>query len=332
MKQFSEILEMTKPDMLLADRLPVGSMGVLYGAPKVGKTFVTLDWAIRLARDGNSVLYCAGEGISGYGARCRAWVRQFGLDEGEEKYLPFYLGERMINFTSHGNAPAFMAEIRKRFEEEHPVGDVVTDYDPDGNVIGEHFEEFGTQTMPGHIDLVIVDTLSRSLPGVDENDQGEMSKAIDQIDSFRRATGSTVLFLHHTTKADKKKWRGSSVIEGAADVMILAYDEADEIHVKVEAAREFDSEDKEWVYKLTPNGDSAVAVEGAKPMSGKDRVLKAVLDGKDSVADISNETSVAVPQVRVYLGRLVASGSIYNTARGKYAPTTKALDAAGGES
>ena len=329
MKQFSEILEMTKPDMLLEDRLPVGSMGVLYGAPKVGKTFVTLDWAIRLAKADKSVLYLAGEGISGYGARCRAWVRQFGMDEELKDRLPFYLGERMINFTQHGNSAAFMAEVKMHFERTHIIGEVVPDIDPDGVVVGEHFEEYGSETIPGRIDLVIVDTLSRSLPGVDENNQGEMSKAIDQIDTFRRATGSTILFLHHTTKADKKKWRGSSVIEGAADVMILAYDEAGEIHVKVEAAREFDSEDKEWLYKLVPNGDSAVVVEGAKPMSGKDRVLKAVRDGKDSVADIANETNVAVPQVRVYLGRLVESGDILNTARGRYAPSTKALDSVG---
>src|SRR5207247_2689150 len=137
LRQFGKVLTMAKPLMLLEDRLPVGSLGVLYGAPKVGKTFIALDWSIRLAAQLYSVLYLAGEGISGYGARCRAWMQRNPdiVPEDEIHTLPFYLGERMINFTEHGNAPAFLANISQVLayetleggENDEETGEVLTE-------------------------------------------------------------------------------------------------------------------------------------------------------------------------------------------------------------
>jgi len=307
--------------MLLEDRLPVGSLGVLYGAPKVGKSFITLDWCIRLARSNISVLYLAGEGISGYGARARAWNQHYGpLDPDEAMGIPFWLGERMINFTPAGNSAVFVQEIVREMATEAMAG---ADEDTEGELV----------TMPGTVDLVVVDTLSRALPGVDENDQGEMSKAIEQIDYFRKLTGSTVLFLHHTTKADRKRWRGSSVIEGAADVMMLAYEEKGDIIVKVEAAREFDASDKEWRYKLQPVGDSAVVVEsqtkaGEQESLGgaKQAVYDALLLGNRNITSIAIATAMKYDHVAVVLSRLLEAGLIEKQGRGVYAPIGQGLD------
>lgn len=323
LKQFNDVLKLTKPLMLLEDRLPVGSMGVLYGAPKVGKSFITLDWCIRLAKEGVSVLYLAGEGISGYGARARAWVEHFGALESE--FLPFWLSDRMINFTDTGNAGMFLQEIRETFKEEQLVGG---EYD---ETTGEQYGAELTE-MPGTVDLIVVDTLSRSLPGVDENDQGEMSKAINRIDAFRKATNSTMLFVHHTTKADAKKWRGSSVIEGAADVMMLAYEKDANIVVEVQAAREFDSTDKVWYYKLEPVLDSAVVVKVDDPEAfsvqspAQEDVLTALRAGARTIPEIIEKTARSRVSIVQLLLKLIEKGIVTRIARGEYGLAEEGLD------
>jgi RecA-family ATPase len=48
--------------------------------------------------------------------------------------------------------------------------------------------------------LVIIDTLSRA-HGLDENDNGAMSKLVARLEKVVRQTGAGLLYLHHTSKA-----------------------------------------------------------------------------------------------------------------------------------
>lgn len=48
--------------------------------------------------------------------------------------------------------------------------------------------------------LVILDTLSRS-HGLDENDNGAMSRVVSRMEMVVRQTGASLLYLHHTSKA-----------------------------------------------------------------------------------------------------------------------------------
>lgn len=49
--------------------------------------------------------------------------------------------------------------------------------------------------------LVIVDTLNRSLGGLDENSNGDMSLLMGTLEKMCRETGAAALFLHHVGKA-----------------------------------------------------------------------------------------------------------------------------------
>jgi RecA-family ATPase len=67
--------------------------------------------------------------------------------------------------------------------------------------------------------LIIVDTLSRVAVGADENSAKDMGQVIAGFDDLKRRLDATVLVIHHTRK-DGASERGSSVVRGAADVMI----------------------------------------------------------------------------------------------------------------
>jgi RecA-family ATPase len=68
--------------------------------------------------------------------------------------------------------------------------------------------------------LIVFDTLSRCLAGADENNQKDMSAAVGVCDTLRHQLGCCVLLLHHTTK-DGAVERGSSVLRGAVDTLLV---------------------------------------------------------------------------------------------------------------
>lgn len=313
---FNDMLLRPKPSWLLVDRIPTGSLVVLYGAPKVGKSLIALDWSIQLAKQGVSTLYSAGEGIGGYGARLRAWQQVNGKFDED---LPAYLGEKMMNFSKTGNMIPYVKAVQEQFRHDELAVDA-------------HGEVQGERSVPGTIDFVVVDTLSRALPGVDENDQGAMSDAIERIDEFRNLTGATVLLLHHTTKASPKKWRGSSVIEGAADAMILAYKKDGLVKVEVEVAREFES-GKTWTYHIQAVADSAIAKE-IVAKAGEQRVeltkrqeeVLNAMEGPTEAPALAEKLGLQRANVVNYLNTLLELGLVKKLDRGLYAPCQQDLD------
>jgi len=57
--------------------------------------------------------------------------------------------------------------------------------------------------------LVIVDTLTRA-HGLDENDNGQMSRLVTHLERVVRETGAALLYLHHTSKAATLSGQGST--------------------------------------------------------------------------------------------------------------------------
>lgn len=52
--------------------------------------------------------------------------------------------------------------------------------------------------------LVVIDTLNRSLGGLDENSNGDMSSLMGTLEKLCRETGAAVVFLHHVGKASSR--------------------------------------------------------------------------------------------------------------------------------
>jgi hypothetical protein len=67
------------------------------------------------------------------------------------------------------------------------------------------------------LELLIIDTLSRTMAGGDENSSTAMGTYVRNIDAIRATTGAHVLLVHHTGKDAARGARGHSLLRAATD-------------------------------------------------------------------------------------------------------------------
>ncbi len=185
----------TRPDpKFTIDRhIPEQSVGFLYGDPGTGKSFIALDWALHLAfgRENwhgdpiepakGTVLYLAGEGASGFKTRVRAWMERHEVRSSE--YAKFALLPASVNFMNAEDVTALAATLRAKLNSK--------------------------------VAMIVVDTVSRAMPGADENLQKDMTMFVKACDALKEEFGCSVLGVHHAGK--KGDMRGSTVLLGAGD-------------------------------------------------------------------------------------------------------------------
>lgn len=177
---------------LIKGILPHAELGLLYGEPCAGKSFLALDMALAIGSGApwreqfkttrQTVVYIAAEGGRGIRKRLAAYVEyhESTLDTHDVYIIPD---------TPHLMDRADIAGLAKSLI--HQIGS---------------------------IGLIIVDTLAQSLVGGDENKGSDMTTALDNCRALGRATDSMVLLIHHAGKDVSKGARGWSGLKGAADV------------------------------------------------------------------------------------------------------------------
>lgn len=197
----SELDQIPPVRWLVEGVLPEDALAVLFAAPGAGKTFVALDWAASLTsgvgewqgyalRPDARVLYIYAEGAPGLRKRRDAWQSHHGATMGDN--LTFLI--RAANFLAPTSS----------WSEATEQGD---------------FDQLKVIVEELRPNLLIVDTMSRAIPGADENDTGTMSLLMDRADQLRElGSNMTVLFIHHTNK--NNGYRGSSVIRGQVNTMV----------------------------------------------------------------------------------------------------------------
>lgn len=201
---FDDLLSMPPKEWLIDQVVGKGDIGVIYGKPGCGKTFVGIDmimaactgslWAMRFAVAGRlNVAYCAGEGISGLPARFKAAAHHHGVTK-----LP--------NFTFFKTVPQLFSS-----EEESTIA-----------TIRQFVTEWKARQEQGQaepLDLIFIDTLHTATVAADENSSQDMGKVLHACRWASNELGCAVVLVHHTTK-DGASERGSSSLRGAADFMI----------------------------------------------------------------------------------------------------------------
>ncbi len=205
-------LDFKAPEWLIDGLIETNTFAVCFGSPAAGKTFLVLDMALSIATGNKfhdhdvkqgAVFYIAGEGHNGFARRAAAWSkdRQTSL-----KGVPFFKSSRAIIMT-----------------EDSGVTELIDTIDA---MVQEH----------GEPQLIVIDTLARSMGAADENSTKDMGAMIRAVDDVRDAYDCTVLAVHHTghSSAAKDRARGSSALLGAVDAEFKVEKWGDDIINKVE--------------------------------------------------------------------------------------------------
>ena len=185
-------------EWLIHNVLPKKAFCALYGPPGSYKSFVALDiaeavatgrpWMGREVQAAGAVLYIAGEGFGGIGARIKACKMHNATQAGAEIYV-------------------IRAAINMRSSAE--------DFDLLVASIKDLMEKSGVQ-----FELVQIDTLARAFGGGNENNSEDMGAFIHNAGRIQRMLGCAMMVLHHSGKDATKGLRGHSSLLGAVDTQL----------------------------------------------------------------------------------------------------------------
>lgn len=210
-------LESLPPPSWLIDGLIVDhGLSIAYGDPGAGKSFIVLDMALRLAFGMDwhglatircGVLYVAGEGSRGFGKRVKGWRREHGLEGADAPFLLLPVAVQMLDVKEREKLCRTIDAACAR--AGFPIG------------------------------LVVIDTVSRSIAGQDENGQESMSNFVAGCAQIQRHTGGAVIGVHHAGKDGSRGMRGSSVLLGGCDAALkITKDEAQRATIEVEKQKD----------------------------------------------------------------------------------------------
>jgi AAA domain-containing protein len=189
----NELLSLPPVKWLMEPLIPQEGFVGLCGQPGDGKSFIALDWAMCIA-EGRPwlgvyptvqcpVVYVAAEGGRGIQQRVRAWMKHYGYQNLPAMYFllsPLYIREE-------GTVEAFLDKL----DDE--------------------------QIWPG---LIVLDTLSRSFGGGEENASADMGHFVDMMTKLAQGRRMAALVVHHMNALGTRE-RGSTAFRGATDAMFM---------------------------------------------------------------------------------------------------------------
>jgi len=177
------VSERREATWLIHNVIEANVLAVLAGPRASFKSFIALDWAMRIAAAGNPVVVLSGEG-AGLGRRAEAWMQQHGKGQSLED-LQLLALESVANL----NAEEEMAGLQQAIEE--------------------------ASIRPA---LVVVDTFSKFSAGLDENSNQEVAEYLSKLTiGIRERYCSTVLLVAHSGHGDAKRPRGASALMANPD-------------------------------------------------------------------------------------------------------------------
>jgi hypothetical protein len=199
----ADLVEFKPTDWLIEEWLVRGTLAGLVGPSGVGKSFLALDWACRVATGlpwfggrthRGGVFYLAGEGRQGLRKRIGAWERHF---DAPVAGAPLYLSDNLPFLCEPSQALGTVDAIQAWSD------DLL-------------FNHGGAEPA-----LVVIDTVARAMGGANENSAEHMGQLIRAMDWLRESWGATVLAVHHTGHGDGDRARGSSAFRAALDSEFL---------------------------------------------------------------------------------------------------------------
>lgn len=212
-----DVESLPPPKWLVPGVLTEGSLAAIYGAPESGKSFLAVDMSMAIAGgidwhgrqvERGGVLYIAAEGAPGLGKRFRAWKMDRCV-QGRRFDLHLMRDDLNLAAEKDGGARAFAQAVADEL---------------------------------GPLRLIVIDTLNQTAAGADENSAKDMGRYIASMKLLRKATGATVVVVHHSGKDLGKGMRGSSALLGAMDTTVEVERASDGRSIKVAVKKQKDAE------------------------------------------------------------------------------------------
>jgi len=183
---------------LVQDVIPERSFVALYGPPASFKSFIAMDiaeciasgrpWLGKEINGTGPVLYIAGEGHGGIGARIAAIKQHHNTPDSAQLYVV----RSMINLRSS-----------------------VDDFTNLILAIDELVQLIGVQLR-----MIVIDTLARAFGGGNENSSDDMGAFIQATGKIQNRYKCSLMLLHHAGKDTTKGLRGHSSLLGAVDTQM----------------------------------------------------------------------------------------------------------------
>jgi hypothetical protein len=205
-----EFLTQPEPTALIPSLLYRDSLAHIFGPPGGGKSFVVLDWALRLANgmtwgtgdqtarlDVTTVHYVMAEGVGVNVARTNAWLAHHG--RGPDALDRFHPWPTPILLTEAG-----LTHYLREVERDRPG-------------------------------LIILDTKNAMMDG-DENSGSDSAVLVRAMHQLRIAAGGAcVALVDHSGNRDPERSRGSNAVKAASDtqIRIMRDDDTGTVEVKV---------------------------------------------------------------------------------------------------
>lgn len=221
-------------EWLVKGVLPLKGLACIYGPSGSGKSFVAVDFALRIAAglqvldlktQAGAVVYVGAEGANGIRKRVIGW----GMENGYNEFLPF----------------AFVADT---FDFTKATNDDVTQF------IARMTEETAVFNEHGGLKVIVLDTMARLMAGYDEISGRDMGDAVKALERIAAEMDCLVIVVHHTGKNEAAKERGHSSFRAALDASIEISRQTTEDGGEVRAlelSKVKDEEDgRRWIFNL----------------------------------------------------------------------------------
>lgn len=170
--------------------IPERGIAAIFGPSGSGKSFLVVDMAINIAKGADwfgyrakscPVVYVCLEGEAGLSVRLAAYRAKCSIPKGIEFI------DQPVNLLDTKDLRDLVQAIKV-------------------NQMGEG--------------IVIIDTLNRAVPGMDENSSVDMGHAINACKLIQQGLGGLVFLVHHSGKDAAKGMRGHSSLHAALDAAI----------------------------------------------------------------------------------------------------------------
>ena len=182
-------------EWLIEGVIPKKAFVALYAPPASFKSFVALDIAECIAtgrefltkevKHQGAVLYIAGEGHGGIGARIKAMKKHHNTPAG----APVFFLRKQINLRSSATDIQDLIQAVDDIQATHDI----------------------------NFELVVIDTLARAFGGGNENASEDMGAFITAAGAIQGRYNCALLVVHHAGKDATKGLRGHSSLLGAVD-------------------------------------------------------------------------------------------------------------------